>query len=124
KLTTEHTGRPLVVARERDLGSLRGQRADRSAKARRELWRDLDVDQPGESVRAEQPALPRARPDDRFVHHGAGLDLFVRPDPDVGVDARAGADRDVAADHASLFEQASVLDRDGAADDRAAKARV
>ena len=120
----DHARRAGVVARERDLRPFGRQGPDRRAQTRSELGCDLDVDQTGEAVGAEEPSLPGAGPDDRFVDHGAGLDFLVRPDPHVGIDRRPRADRDVAADDGSFFEEAAVLDGDRPAHDRAPQAGV
>src|SRR5260370_22196159 len=58
------------------------------------------------------------------MHDRAWLDLLVGPDADVGIDRGARAEHHLAADDAALLEEASVLDRHGAADDRPPQPRV
>ena len=72
--------------------------------------RQVDVDEAGDAVLAEQPRRRARLPDQVLVHLRAGLDLLVGVDPDVRHDARLGADRHLVADRRALLDPDVVAD--------------
>ena len=88
------------------------------------LGRQVDVDEPGDAVLAEEPRRRPRLPDQVLEELGAGLDLLVGVDPDVRHDARLGADRHLVADRRTLLDPHVVADVARAADDRALDQRA
>ena len=92
---------------------------ERGREARGRLGREVDVDEAGDAVLAEQPRGRARLPDQVLVDLRAGLDLLVRVDPDVRRDVRLRSDRDLVADRRALLDPHVVADVAGASDDRA-----
>ena len=115
----DHPAPGRRVAAGDDPGAAFQRRPERRREPGGGLGRQVDVDEAGDAVLAEQ-ARGRARlPDQVLVDLRAGLDLLVRVDPDVRGDARLGADRDLVADGGALLDPDVVADVTGATDDGA-----
>jgi hypothetical protein len=117
------TGRGRLPARDH-AGAALERRPKGSGEADGHLGCDVDLDEPGDAVLAEQ-ARGRARlPDQALVDVRAALDLLVRVDADAGHDLGLGADRHLVADRdafvdADVRAQIAVAADHGALDDRA-----
>ncbi len=88
------------------------------------LRRQVNVHQPGHSEAAEQAAFALRPPDDARVNDRSGLDFFIGPDFDVGLDDRALLDNGVIANHRAFKHHRFAFDAGGRADDGPAQFRA
>ena len=95
-------GRRRLPARDHPRAALeRG--AERGGQADRGLGRQVDVDEPGDAVLAEQTRGRPRLPDQALVDLRAGLDLFVREDPNGREDRALSAKRYLVAERRALL---------------------
>src|SRR6266704_3280240 len=92
-------GRPAITARL----IMRDVRCDESRLIHTiepfgKLRREIDIHQSRDTEAAEQAALALRSPDDAAIDDCSGLDLFVRPDFDIGLNNRAFLNNGVIAD--------------------------
>ena len=97
------TGGRRVAARDDAAASLE-RRAERSGEPDRDLGREIDVDDAGDALAAEQVPRGRGLPDHALVHRCAGLDLLV------GKDTHARHDDGLWPDDHAVAERNTVVD--------------
>src|SRR5439155_3410010 len=112
------------LARGDDARAALERRAERGRESHGDVGRQIDVDEPGDALLAEDAGRAARLPDEALEQVRAGLDLLVRVDADARHDHALGADRHLVADRDALVYAHVRAQVARAADDRSLDERA